>query len=77
MADKSNTPLDLPELSSTPSNPGSGYHRFYAKTDGKPYALNSAGIEYALYTSPWVQITQAAYNALSPPDSNTLYIIVG
>lgn len=27
--------------------------------------------------SPWVQITQAAYNALSPPDPTKLYVIVG
>jgi hypothetical protein len=49
MADKSTTPIDLPELSSTPANPGSGYHRFYAKTDGKPYSKSAAGVEYSLY----------------------------
>lgn len=27
--------------------------------------------------APWTQITQAAYDALSPPDANTLYVIVG
>lgn len=27
--------------------------------------------------APWVQLTQAAYNALSPPDAGTLYVIVG
>jgi len=26
---------------------------------------------------PWTQITQAAYNALSPPNASTLYVIVG
>ena len=26
---------------------------------------------------PWTQITQAAYNALSPPNPTTLYVIVG
>jgi hypothetical protein len=26
---------------------------------------------------PWVQITQAAYNALSPPLAGVLYIIIG
>jgi hypothetical protein len=26
---------------------------------------------------PWVQITQAAYDALTPPDPNTLYVVVG
>lgn len=25
----------------------------------------------------WVQMTQAQYNALSPKDANTLYVIVG
>jgi hypothetical protein len=25
----------------------------------------------------WVQLTQAAYNALGTPDPNTLYVIVG
>ena len=25
----------------------------------------------------WVQLTQAQYNALSPPNSATLYVIVG
>lgn len=25
----------------------------------------------------WTQVTQAEYDALSPPDSNTLYVIVG
>ena len=27
--------------------------------------------------TPWVQITQAAYSALSPPDPTKLYVIVG
>lgn len=27
--------------------------------------------------NPWKQLTQAQYNALSPPDPNTLYVIVG
>lgn len=26
---------------------------------------------------PWTQITQAAYNALSPPDPAVLYVIIG
>lgn len=26
---------------------------------------------------PWTQITQAAYNALSPPNASTLYVIIG
>jgi hypothetical protein len=48
MADRYNTPIDLPELSSAPASPGSGYHRFYAKTDGKPYSKSAAGVEYDL-----------------------------
>ena len=26
---------------------------------------------------PWTQVTQAQYNALSPPDPYTLYVIIG
>jgi hypothetical protein len=48
MADKLTTPIDLPALSSAPASPGSGYMRFYGKTDGKPYAKNSNGDEYDL-----------------------------
>lgn len=48
MADKSLTPIDLPELSSAPASPASGFHRFYAKTDGKAYSKNSSGTEYDL-----------------------------
>jgi hypothetical protein len=43
-----------------------------------------AGVEIWVDTSttafaggPWVQLTQAAYDALSPPDANTLYVVVG
>ena len=51
MADKILNPLDLPELSSSPSSPASGFHRFYAKTDGKPYSKSSGGTEYDLSAS--------------------------
>ena len=51
MADKILNPLDLPELSSSPSSPASGFHRFYAKTDGKPYSKSSGGTEYDLSSS--------------------------
>lgn len=51
MADKQLTPIDLPELSSAPASPGSGFHRFYAKTDGKAYSKSSAGVEYDLTAS--------------------------
>ena len=33
------------DQSSTPSNPSSGYYKFYFKTDGKAYALDSSGTE--------------------------------
>jgi hypothetical protein len=33
---------------STPSNPSSGYNKFYAKSDGKLYTLTSAGAESAV-----------------------------
>lgn len=26
---------------------------------------------------PWTQVTQAEYNALNPPDPNTLYVVIG
>lgn len=41
----------------------------------------SAGTKDVFVITPistyWTQITQAAYNALSPPNPNTLYVIVG
>lgn len=36
---------------STPSNPASGYDRFYFKSDDKPYCLTAAGVEKALLRS--------------------------
>src|SRR5580765_1906319 len=43
-----------------------------APNDGVHYSrMNLA------WAPSWVQLTQAAYNALSPPDANTLYIVVG
>lgn len=41
-----------------------------AKTSATDYATGWVN-------GQWVQITQAAYNALSPPNANTLYVIVG
>jgi hypothetical protein len=63
MADKQLTPLDLPELSSAPASPGSGFHRFYAKTDGKSYSKNSAGTEYDLTASGGSTLTVEAKNS--------------
>lgn len=41
----------------------------------------SAGTKDVFVITPistsWVQMTQAAYNALAPPNPNTLYVIVG
>lgn len=48
MSDKLTTPISIPELSSSPSNPGSGYQKIYAKTDGKLYVRNSSGTETQL-----------------------------
>ena len=48
MFDKLTTPISLPELSSSPSNPGSGYQKIYAKTDGKLYVRNASGTETQL-----------------------------
>ena len=60
MAEKSLTPLDLPELSSAPASPGSGFHRFYAKTDGKAYSKNSSGTEYDLTATGGASVTVEA-----------------
>jgi len=43
-----------------------------APNDGVHYSRRNLD-----WSPSWVQLTQAAYNALSPPDANTLYIIVG
>jgi hypothetical protein len=48
MADTFINPIDVPELSATPSNPPSGFRRIYSKTDGKAYQLTSAGVETEL-----------------------------
>jgi hypothetical protein len=33
--------------------------------------------EVAVYGPKWQQITQAAYNALSPPAADVLYVVIG
>ena len=33
--------------------------------------------ETVVYGPKWVQLTQAAYDALSPPAADTLYIVIG
>ena len=76
MADKQLTPIDLPELSSAPASPGSGFHRFYAKSDGKAYSKSSAGVEYDL-TASGLSATvtfnrQAASYTLVAGDANKL-----
>ena len=76
MADKSLTPIDLPELSSAPASPASGFHRFYAKTDGKAYSKSSAGTEYDLTASGGAAVVsfnrQAASYTLVAGDANKM-----
>jgi hypothetical protein len=33
--------------------------------------------ETAVYGPKWISLTQAAYDALSPPAADTLYVVVG
>lgn len=74
MADKSLTPIDLPELSSAPASPDSGFHRFYAKTDGKAYSKSSAGTEYDLTTG--VSLTTTGTSGAATLVGTTLNIPV-
>ena len=74
MADKQLTPLDLPELSSAPASPGSGFHRFYAKTDGKAYSKSSGGTEYDLTTG--VSLTTTGTSGAATLVGTTLNIPV-
>lgn len=48
MADTISSAIKIPELSSAPSNPPSGYQAIYAKTDNKLYMRTSAGTEIEL-----------------------------
>jgi hypothetical protein len=43
-----------------------------APNDGVHYSRRNLD-----WAPSWVKLTQAAYDALSPPDANTLYIVVG
>jgi hypothetical protein len=43
-----------------------------APNDGVHYSRRNLD-----WAPSWVQLTQAAYDALSPPDANTLYVVVG
>lgn len=75
MADRSTTPIDLPELSGTPATPGSGYHRFYAKTDGKPYSKSAAGTEYDLSpetTTSMGALLNGATSKTTPVDADQI-----
>ncbi len=74
MADKSLTPIDLPELSSAPASPASGFHRFYAKTDGKAYSKSSGGTEYDLTTG--VSLTTTGTSGAATLVGTTLNIPV-
>lgn len=59
MADKSTTPISIPELSVAPDNPSSGYQKIYAKSDGKLYVRTSAGTETELTNVAGSGITEA------------------
>lgn len=68
MADKHSQPLSLPALSGTPANADSGYMKIYAKSDGKLYGLDSAGVEYNLtvgYVSVTKTLTTGAWTLVS------------
>lgn len=52
--DKFNNPLDLAQISSTPSNPASGYLRIYAKSNGLFYGLDASGKETLLSADTFV-----------------------
>jgi hypothetical protein len=43
-----------------------------APNDGVHYSRRNED-----WAPSWVKLTQAEYNALSPPDANTLYVVVG
>ena len=47
------------------SAPGAGYE-LWVDTAAAPTGATG-----------WVQVTQAQYNALAPPNPNTLYVVVG
>jgi hypothetical protein len=49
--------------------PGGATGQALTKTTGADYATG--------WASPWVQMTQAAYDALPTKDPNVLYVIVG
>ena len=48
MADTISSAIKIPELSSAPSDPPSGYQAIYAKTDNKLYMRTAAGVEVEL-----------------------------
>jgi len=48
MADTISSAIKIPELSSAPSDPPSGYQAIYAKTDNKLYVRTAAGVEIEL-----------------------------
>jgi len=58
-----------------PSSPTEG--QVFNAPNGVNYKFVSGVWVVFSGATTWVQITQAAYNALSPPDANTLYVVVG
>ena len=59
MADTISSALKIPELSSAPSDPPSGYQAIYAKTDNKLYMRTAAGVEIELSNIAGSGITEA------------------
>jgi len=59
MADTISSALKIPELSSAPSDPPSGYQAIYAKTDNKLYMRTAAGVEIEISNIAGSGITEA------------------
>lgn len=72
MADKSTTPISIPELSVAPDNPSSGYQKIYAKSDGKLYVRTSAGVETELTNASGTVNIYTTDGTLSGPRIVTL-----
>lgn len=53
-------------MSAQPGPPASALGALWIDTD-----------ETAVYGPKWQQLTQAAYDALTPKDPNTLYVVIG
>lgn len=67
--------VELPEVTA-PGTPAAGKVFVYAKSDGKIYTKDDSGVE-RLTTGGHLQVTQVEYNAITTPDPNILYVIIG